>query len=212
MLRLLKAESVSASYFKSHIFRKTLSQMHTTPIETVLCPNPKQGMYCQLLIGLVNRNQVVSIGSIFASTVVRAIKFLEDHWKELCFNIKTGRISDWITDSGCRNAVSLILKPDPKLAESIENICCSESWEGIIKMLWPKARLIEAIATGSMSQYNTLIDFYSKGLPIVSAVYSWFEAFCGINLEPLSKPSDVSYIFVPNMAYFEFIPRLCRIA
>ncbi|OMO73263.1 GH3 auxin-responsive promoter [Corchorus olitorius] len=202
----LTANSVSTNYFKTSIFRKTLSQIHTTPIETVFCPDTKQSMYCQLLVGLLQRDQVVSVGSSFASVVVRAIKLLEDYWKELCFNIKTGQISDWIKDSGCRNAVSLILKPNPKLADSINHICNCESWEGIIKKLWPQAKLIEAVATGAMSQYTRTLDFYSNGLPIVSPGYVCTEAACGINLEPLTKPSDVSYTFIPNMAYFEFIP------
>ncbi|XVF70174.1 hypothetical protein PTKIN_Ptkin11bG0140000 [Pterospermum kingtungense] len=77
-------------------------------------------MYCQLLAGLIQRDQVVTIGSVFASTVLKAIKFLEGNWKELCSNIKTGQLSDWITDKECRTAVSLIMKPDPELANLIE--------------------------------------------------------------------------------------------
>ncbi|OMO73281.1 GH3 auxin-responsive promoter [Corchorus olitorius] len=202
----LMARSVSTSYFKSINFAKTVSENHTNPIETVLCPDSKQSMFCQLLAGLIHRDEVVSIGSFSLSAVVRTIKFLEDHWKELCFNIETGHVSDWINDSGCRTAMSLILKPDPKLANSLEMICCSKSWEGIIQKLWPKTKFIDAIATGGMGQYVTALNFYSGGLPIVSPFYASSEALFGINLEPLNKPSDVSYTFLPNMAYFEFIP------
>ncbi|OMO73282.1 GH3 auxin-responsive promoter [Corchorus olitorius] len=202
----LMARSISTSYIKSINFAKALSENHTNPIETVLCPDSKQGMYCQLLAGLIHRDEVVSIGSFFVSTVVRAIKFLEDHWKELCFNIETGQISDWVNDSGCRNSLSSILKPDRNLADFIEKLCCSKSWEGIIRKLWPKTKFIDAIATGAMSQYVTALDFYSGELPVVSPMYASSEALFGINLEPLNKPSDVSYTFLPNMAYFEFIP------
>ncbi|XVE50223.1 hypothetical protein DITRI_Ditri01bG0144500 [Diplodiscus trichospermus] len=202
----LKARSVSTSEFMENSFRNTLSKLYTSPIETIFCLDTNQSLYCQLLLGLIRRDEVVTFGSLFASTVVRAIKFLEDHLKELCYNIKTGQLSNWITDSGCRNAVSLIMKPHPELADSIENICSCKSWEGIIKKLWPKAKFIRCITTGVMSQYTEQLDFYGGGLPLVSRFYVSSECIFGINLEPLSKPSDVSYTLLPNMAYFEFLP------
>ncbi|XVF18811.1 hypothetical protein REPUB_Repub11eG0055300 [Reevesia pubescens] len=202
----LKARAVSTSIFKESGFRTILSKLYTSPIEAIFCLDTNQSMFCQLLAGLIQRDEVVTFGSIFAAAVLRAIKFLEDNWKELCSNIKTGQISDWITDSGCRNALSLIMKPNPELADSIENICSCKSWEGIIKKLWPKAMFIGAVMTGVMSQYIATLEFYSGGLPLVSVAYACSEAICGINLELLSKPTDVSYTFLPNMAYFEFLP------
>ncbi|KAG8497240.1 hypothetical protein CXB51_008472 [Gossypium anomalum] len=202
----LKAASVSTSKYNGSKFRTLLPKLYTSPIETIFCPDPNHGFYCQLLFGLIQRDEVVKVGSLFASTVLRGIKFLENHWQELCYDIKTGRLSDWITDSGCRNAASLIMKPNPEQAELIENICNCKSWEGIIRKLWPKTRYICCICTGIMGQYTTELEFYCRGRPFVSAVYACSEAICGINLEPLCKPSDVSYIFLPNMAYFEFLP------
>ncbi|KAK5843256.1 hypothetical protein PVK06_005708 [Gossypium arboreum] len=158
----LKAASVSTSKYNGSKFRTLLPKLYTSPIETIFCPNPNHGLYCQLLFGLIQRDEVVKVGSLFASTVLRGIKFLENHWQELCYDIKTGRLSDWITDSGFRNSASLIMKPNPEQADLIENIC--------------------------------------------NSVYACSEAICGINLEPLCKPSDVSYTFLPNMAYFEFLP------
>ncbi|XP_022753988.1 indole-3-acetic acid-amido synthetase GH3.17-like [Durio zibethinus] len=202
----LKATSVSTSRFKESGFRTILSKLYTSPIETIFCSDTKQSMYCQLLAGLIQREEVVMFGSVFASTVLRAIKFLEDYWQELCSNIKTGQISDWIIDSECRNAASLIMNPNPELAHSIEKICSCKSWEGIIRKVWPKAKYISALTTGVMRQYTTELEFYGGGLPLVSCIYASSEAICGINLEPLSKPSDVFYTFLPNMAYFEFLP------
>ncbi|KAK8478581.1 hypothetical protein V6N13_129173 [Hibiscus sabdariffa] len=202
----IKKRTVLTSMLKDPETRTAILKLYTSPIEAVFCSDNNQSMFCQLLIGLIQRDEVVSVGSTFATVVLRAIKFLEDHYEELCSNIKTGQLSDWITDSGCRNVVSLILKPNPELAESIQTICSCKSWEGILKKLWPKAKLIDAITTGSMSQYAETLEFYGGGLSIVSTVYICSEAVCGINLEPLSKPFDVSYTFLPNMAYFEFLP------
>ncbi|PPS04677.1 hypothetical protein GOBAR_AA15994 [Gossypium barbadense] len=202
----LKAASVSTSIYNECNFRTILPKLYTSPIETIFCPDPNQGLYCQLLLGLIQRDEVITVGSIFASTVLRGIKFLENHWQELCYDIKTGRLSDWITDSGCRNAASLVMKPNPEQADLIENICNCKSWEGIIRKLWPKARYICCICTGIMRQYTIELEFYCRGLPLVSDLYACSEAICGINLEPLCKPCDVSYTFLPNMAYFEFLP------
>ncbi|KAK4758128.1 hypothetical protein SAY87_019429 [Trapa incisa] len=57
-----------------------------------------------------------------------------------------------------------------------------------------------------MAQYIPTLDFYSGGIPLVSIPYASSESCLGINLQPLSKPSDVSYTLLPNMAYFEFLP------
>ncbi|TYG71717.1 hypothetical protein ES288_D05G420200v1 [Gossypium darwinii] len=57
-----------------------------------------------------------------------------------------------------------------------------------------------------MSQYISLLDFYGGGIPLVSPTYGSSESTFGINLNPLSSPYDVSYTFLPNMAYFEFLP------
>ncbi|KAE8725429.1 Indole-3-acetic acid-amido synthetase GH3.17 [Hibiscus syriacus] len=202
----LTAASVTTSIYKESWFRAMLPKCYTSPVETIFCPETEQSLYCQLLFGLIQRDEVVLVGSVFASALLRAVKFLENHWRELCSDIKAGQISHRITDSGCRSAASLIMKPNPQQADLIENICNSKSWEGIIRKLWPKANHVRCICTGVMRQYTAELEFYSGGLPLVSALYASSEAHCGINLNPLCKPADVSYTFLPNMAYFEFLP------
>lgn len=206
----LMARPVLTSYYKSSHFRKrpfNRFNVYTSPDETILCPDSKQSMYCQLLCGLVQRDEVLRAGAVFASAFLRAIKFLEDHWRELCANIKTGRLSDWITDAGCRGAVARVLRqPDPEMAGAIEAECGGNSWEAIIKRLWPRTKYVDVIVTGSMAQYIPTLDFYTGGLPLVSTMYASSECYFGINLRPLSLPEDVSYTLLPNMAYFEFLP------
>ncbi|CAA3000051.1 indole-3-acetic acid-amido synthetase GH3.17 [Olea europaea var. sylvestris] len=205
----LVARPVLTSYHKSSHFRDrpfNKFNVYTSPDETILCSDSRQSMYCQLLCGLVQRSEVLRVGAIFASAFLRAIKFLEDHWRQLCLNIRTGQLTDWITDPSCKNAVSLILsKPMPDLADLIERECIGISWEGIIRKLWPRTKYVEVIVTGSMAQYISTLEFYSGGLPLVSTMYASSECYFGINLKPLCKPCDVSYTLLPNMAYFEFI-------
>ncbi|XP_010540435.1 PREDICTED: indole-3-acetic acid-amido synthetase GH3.17-like isoform X3 [Tarenaya hassleriana] len=208
----LMARPVLTSYYKSQNFRNRLYNkynVYTSPDETILCLDSKQSMFCQLLCGLIQRKDVLRVGAVFASAFLRAIKFLEDHFKELCSNIRTGDVSEWITDSRCRNAVLSILKlPNPNLADEIEQDCAEKSWEGIVKRLWPRAKYVEVIVTGSMAQYIPTLEFYSGGLPLVSTMYASSECYFGININPMCKPCDVSYTLLPNMAYFEFLPVL----
>ncbi|MBA0619215.1 hypothetical protein Godav_028430 [Gossypium davidsonii] len=197
----LVASPYMTFYSKTNIFKTSLAKFCISPIETILCLDNKQSMFCQLLTGLLQRDKVVQFGSTFASVLARTIKFLEDYWRELCCNIRTGYLSDWIIDPGCKNAMSLILtRPNPELADLIQQICEDKSWEGVIKKLWPKIKYI------SMSQYIPLLEFYGGGIPLVSPSYVSSEACFGINLKPLSNPFDVSYTFLPNTAYFEFLP------
>ncbi|MBA0708500.1 hypothetical protein Golax_023610, partial [Gossypium laxum] len=202
----LKASAVTTRAFKESSFQAILPKLYTSPYETIFCPDTKQSTYCQLLFGLIQRDEVVVIGSIFAATVLRGIKFIENNWRELCSNIKTGKISDWITDSGCRKAASLILKPNPKLADLLEDICSCKSWEGIVRKLWPKTKYIGTVCTGAMLQFTAELEFYCGGLPLVSGFYACSEGAIAINMEPLSKPSDVSYTILPNTVYYEFLP------
>ncbi|CAM8950917.1 unnamed protein product [Rhodiola kirilowii] len=206
----LMARPVLTSYYKSKNFKNRPYNkyiVYTSPNEIILCSDSKQSMFAQLLCGLVQRDEVLRVGAIFASAFLRAIKFLETYWEELCTNIRTGHVSDWIIDEGCRKAVSLVLGgPNPELAKLIESQCNQDSWEAIIKKLWPLTKYIDVIVTGSMAQYIPTLEFYSGGLPLVSTMYASSECFFGINLYPLCKPSEVSYTFIPNMAYFEFLP------
>ncbi|XP_068665690.1 indole-3-acetic acid-amido synthetase GH3.17-like [Aristolochia californica] len=206
----LMARPVLTSYYKSPNFRnRTFNKfnIYTSPDETILCSDSQQSMYCQLLCGLIQRAEVLRVGAVFASAFLRAIKFLESQWEELCSNIRTGQVSDWITDQSCRDSVLRILdRPNSEMADAIGSECGERSWKGIIKRLWPRTKYVDVIVTGSMAQYIPTLDFYSGGLPLVSTMYASSECYFGINLKPLSKPSEVSYTLLPNMAYFEFLP------
>ena len=57
-----------------------------------------------------------------------------------------------------------------------------------------------------MSQYTPTVEYYSNGLPLASTMYASSECFPGLNLNPLCKPSEVSYTLIPTLADFEFLP------
>lgn len=205
----LVARPVLTSYYKSAHFKDRPYDPYTnytSPNETILCPDSYQSMYSQMLCGLCQHKEVLRVGAVFASGFIRAIRFLEKHWPLLCADIRTGTLNPQITDPTVREAVMKILEPNTKFADFIEAECGRESWQGIITRLWPNTKYVDVIVTGTMSQYIPTLDYYSNGLPLVCTMYGSSECYFGVNLNPLYKPSEVSYTLIPNMAYFEFLP------
>lgn len=206
----LPARAVLTSYYKSMHFKcRTRDPFNdfTSPDKAILCNDSNQSMYCQLLAGLIHRHQVMRLGAVFASAFLRAISFLERKWMQLCHDIRTGQLDLMITDPGCRSSMSaLLVSPDQCLANEIEDICSRASWRGILCLLWPKAKYIDAVVTGSMAQYIPSLEYYSGGkLPLVCTMYASSECYFGVNLKPLCDPADVSFTLLPNMGYFEFL-------
>ncbi|KAJ7555412.1 hypothetical protein O6H91_05G036400 [Diphasiastrum complanatum] len=104
------------------------------------------------------------------------------------------------------NAMARVLRPHPELASRVRAECCKNSWQGIIKRLWPNIRVIETVVTGSMKQYIPIIDYYSDGAQIVSMTYNSSETFLGFNMNPVCSPWEITYMLAPSAAYFEFLP------
>nr|CAB3491666.1 unnamed protein product [Digitaria exilis] len=210
----LVARPVLTSYYKSRHFRDRRDSpytRYTSPNEAILCPDSAQSMYAQLLCGLARRGEVLRVGAVFASAFLRALKFLELHWRSLCDDLRAGRLVDAnrVTDTACRDAVSRVLASCPDdtalVADAVAGECAKPSWRGIVRRLWPRTKYIDVIVTGSMAQYVPLLEFYGDGLPLVSTMYASSECYFGINLRPLDKPEDVAYTLLPNMCYYEFI-------
>ncbi|XP_073156588.1 putative indole-3-acetic acid-amido synthetase GH3.9 [Henckelia pumila] len=208
----LPARTVLTSYYRSRHFQhrpQDIFNDFTSPNATILCYDSDQSMYCQLLAGLIHRRQVLRLGAVFASALLRAISFLEHHWRDFCRDIRTGKLGATIDEPECRYAMSGVLDgPHPDLADDIEQICGeTDSWMGIICRLWPNAKFIEAVVTGSMSQYVPALRYYSdEKLPLICTMYASSECYFGVNLRPLCDHREVSFTLLPNMGYFEFIP------
>ncbi|RZC93918.1 hypothetical protein C5167_016612 [Papaver somniferum] len=210
------ASPVSTSFNKSSKFKNLFTNIdpyrnYTSPLETIHCEDSHQSMYSQLLCGLYQNEQVLRLGCSFGTGFIQAIKFLQEHWRHFCDDIRNGTIEvdhAKITDPSVRNAVMRVLvKPNPELADFIEDECSrDESWKGIVSRLWPNAKCVDTVVSGTMSHHISTIEFYTNGLPIVSTLYACSECFLGINLNPPSKPREVCYTLIPTMAYFEFLP------
>ncbi|XP_047946340.1 probable indole-3-acetic acid-amido synthetase GH3.1 [Salvia hispanica] len=205
----LVARPVLTSYYKSDQFKNRAVDpynTYTSPDEAILCVDSFQSMYTQMLCGLLMREEVLRVGAVFASGLLRAIKFLTVHWRQLALDISTGVLNPKITDVSIQKRMAGILRPDPVLAEFMSRECEGENWEKIIPRIWPNTIYLDVIVTGAMAQYIPLLDFYSGGLPQACTMYASSECYFGLNMKPMTKPSEVCYTIMPNMGYFEFLP------
>ncbi|XAR55475.1 hypothetical protein NMG60_11035549 [Bertholletia excelsa] len=169
----------------------------------------KQSTYCHLLLGLFFSPEVEFIASTFAYSIVQAFRSFEEHWRDLCNDIRHGTLSSKITSPKMRKAVLDILVPNPRLASKIEAVC--EELEGgdwfcLVPKLWPNVKYLYSIMTGSMQPYLKKLRHYAGELPLVSADYGSTESWIGVNVDPSSPPENVTFAVVPTFSYFEFIP------
>ncbi|KAL2528373.1 putative indole-3-acetic acid-amido synthetase GH3.1 [Forsythia ovata] len=205
----LVARPVLTSYYRSEQFKKRPYDpylVYTSPNEAILCADSFQSMYTQMLCGLIMREEVLRVGAVFASGLLRAIRFLQLNWKELADDISSGILNPRITDPSIKECMSKILKPNPELAQFITKECEGDNLASIITRIWPNTKYVDVIVTGAMAQYIPTIDYYSGGLPLPCTMYASSECYFGLNLKPMTKPSETCYTIMPNMGYFEFIP------
>ncbi|KAE8814584.1 putative indole-3-acetic acid-amido synthetase GH3.1 [Hordeum vulgare] len=205
----LPARPVLTSFYRSRHFLERPHDpytVHTSPDEAILCVDAYQSMYAQLLCGLVHRADVLRVGAVFASGFLRAIHFLEKHWRRLCEDIRAGELDAEVTDPAVRAAVGRVLRPDPALAAAIADACAGSSWKGVIRRVWPNTKYIDVIVTGAMAQYIPTLDYYGGGLPLACTMYASSECYFGLNLNPICSPANVAYTLIPTMCHFEFLP------
>ncbi|KAE9615446.1 putative GH3 family protein [Lupinus albus] len=126
--------------------------VYTSPNEAILCPNSFQSMYIQMLCGLIDRNQVLRLGAVFASGLLRAIYFLQLNWPELAHDIRTGTLTSRITDPSLKGHMKNVMKPNQELASFMTQECSKENWEGIITRIWPNTKYLDVIVRGAMAQ------------------------------------------------------------
>lgn len=192
------------------IRQTTTKSFICSPRETILAGDYDQTTYCHLLLGLVHCDHVEYVTSTFVYSIVNAFAALQELWLEICHDIRTGGLSQVkVTSPNVRRAVLEVLSPDPALARRIESACQelqARDWQGVVPALWPNAKYIYSIMTGSMLPYLKKLRHYAGSLPLVGGDYGSSEGWIGVNLEPSNPPERVTFTVVPTFAYFEFIP------
>ncbi|KAK4364096.1 hypothetical protein RND71_015454 [Anisodus tanguticus] len=208
----LTAGTATTHYYNTEEFKIKQQQTKSftcSPEEVISSGDYKQSTYCHLLLGLYFCDKVEFVTSTFAYSIVQAFRSFEEFWKELCHDIREGTLSSRITITKVRKAVLDFTVPNPELASRIESICEEverAAWFSIIPRLWPNAKYVYSIMTGSMQPYLNKLRHYAGKLPLVSADYGSTESWVGVNVEPSSPPEKVTFAVIPTFSYFEFIP------
>ncbi|GLT84726.1 hypothetical protein SLE2022_029420 [Rubroshorea leprosula] len=208
----LAAGTATTNVFRNARFKNAMRAMQSqscSPDEVIFGPDFYQSLYCHLLCGLIFWDEIQFVSSTFAHSIVYAFRTFEQEWEELCANIRDGDLTSRITVPSIRNAMSKLLKPNPELAELIHNKCSGLSvsdWYGLIPELFPNAKYIYGIMTGSMEPYLTKLRHYAADLPLLSADYGSSEGWIGANVNPKLPPELATYAVLPQIGYFEFIP------
>ncbi|KAE9605716.1 hypothetical protein Lal_00025494 [Lupinus albus] len=180
-----------------------------SPDEVKYCPDFEQALYCHLLCGLIFREEIQFLYSPFAHTLLHALRTFEDVWEELCNDIREGVLSSRITDPNPRGAMSKILKPDPELANLIHKKCTGlklNNWYGVVQELFPNAKYLIGVMTGTMVPYVEKLRHYAGEVPVVSSDYGASEGWIAVNVHPTVPAEITSYTVLPQLGYFEFIP------
>ncbi|WOH09532.1 hypothetical protein DCAR_0728989 [Daucus carota subsp. sativus] len=206
----LAAGTATTNVFRSPQFHKTMKAIHAlccSPDEVIFGPDFQQSLYCHLLCGLIYRYDVQVVSSTFAHSIVHAFKTFEQVWEEICADIRDGVLTSRVTDPTIRTAIAKLLKPNPELASLIHDVCSGLSnWYGLIPALFPNAKYIYGIMTGSMELYVNKLRHYAADLPLLSADYGSSEGWIGANVNPCLPPESATFAVLPNIGYFEFIP------
>lgn len=208
----LTAGTATTHYYASEEFKikQEMTKSFTcSPEEVISSGDYKQSTYCHLLLGLFYSSEVEFITSAFAYSIVQAFRAFEEHWKEICNDITEGTLSSRIDLPKIRKAVLEIISPNPCLASKVQG-CCEElqnlNWSGLIPKLWPNAKYVYSIMTGSMQPYFKKLRHYAGDLPLVSADYGSTESWIGVNVDPSLPAENVTFAVIPTFSYFEFLP------
>ncbi|AET02219.2 indole-3-acetic acid-amido synthetase [Medicago truncatula] len=104
-------------------------------------------------------------------------------------------------------SMSKLLKPNPELADIIHKKCLGlNNWYGLLPELFPNAKYIYGIMTGSMEPYLGKLRHYAGELPLVTSIYGASEGFIAANINPKLPLELATYVLFPQNGYFEFIP------
>ncbi|XP_010266453.1 PREDICTED: jasmonic acid-amido synthetase JAR1-like [Nelumbo nucifera] len=206
----LAAGTATTNVYRSEQFKKTMKAIQSqccSPDEVIFGPDFRQSLYCHLLCGLICRDEIQFVFSPFAHSTVYAFRTFEQVWEELCDDIRTGVLSSRITVPSIRAALSKLLRPNPELADLIHDKCSGlNNWYGLIPELFPHAKYIYGIMTGSMLPYLEKLRHYAGVLPLLSADYGSSEGWIGANVNPRLPPEFTTFAVLPDIGYFEFIP------
>ncbi|GJN06470.1 hypothetical protein PR202_ga24199 [Eleusine coracana subsp. coracana] len=214
----LTATTVTTNLYRTAAFKPMMRAIQSqccSPDAVIFGPDHGESLYCHLLCGLLFSGEVRTVFAMFAHSLVLAFQTLELLWEDLCHDIRHGVLSPTrVATPDVRDAMAallLLMSPvnNPELADEVARTCAglkSNNWYGVIPALFPNAKYVHSIVTGSMEHYVKKLRHYGGDLPLVAMDYGASEGMVAPNVDPELPPESATFTVHPAIAYFEFIP------
>ena len=182
--------------------KDVMLQVLAGPEETLYSNDQMDFRYLKSFYALKERN-VTNIVAPYTTTVYDLLHFIEEHWMQLVYDIRTGVLSkDADIVPEVREKLQSALQPDPERADELEKIFEEGFDTPILRRLWPHMDYINAIGSGGFVSYTEKIRRYSGDIPMCFANYSCSEAMIAV----VTQVESFDYTLIPMGAYYEFLP------
>lgn len=192
--------NISGSAAKSY---KALFPYYLTSPIPVLFPKGYMPMtYLKLFYALKDKDMTFMF-SVFMSNLVDMMFYLEQNWKSVVEDIRTGTFNKEIQiDDDVKEELMKITRPDPKRADELQKEFEKGFDTPIIPRIWKKMSFICTIGTGGFAAYTERMRFYSGDVPIDFSIYGASEAMMAACIEVESP----EFALLCDSCFFEFLP------
>ncbi len=193
----------SASSHSDDYISDKIENLYTSPRELQAPSKPIENcIYLKALFALCHRD-VSCISAIFSSAINEFFSVIQNNWKSLVNDIRTGHISSLEDSTDERDkALCNALTADPKRADELEEEFARGFDTPILPRIWPNCSLIVAIGGSFFAEYTESSRKYIGDIPYYHNFYGASEAILGacVGLE------DTSYVLLAQRNFLEFLP------
>ena len=159
--------------------------------------------YIKAFFALQNKN-LVFLMSVFTSTLVELISYIEKNHEMLINDIENGKInSDIKMSNEMREDLEERLSPNPKRAEELRKIFAETSEKFIISKIWNNMTMVITYSFGESSSYKEKLKEYTGDNVIyIHQMYAARKSLVATVVDEAEK----SYLLSYNSGFYEFIP------
>ena len=174
-----------------------------SPDEVIFSDPGEDCQYLHLLFALL-REDVTEMNAAYITALLEMFRFLEENWRLLIADIRSGTINPDITLSPeKRQKLEAQLKPNPERADMLEKEFEKGFDDPILPRIWPRLALINAACGAAFAPYMKQFKRYlGDDIPALYYGYTASEAIMAVPY-CLNSPE---FVLLPDSCFFEFQP------
>ena len=159
--------------------------------------------HLKMLFALRERN-LSFLMSTFSPTLYDMIIYIRQHWRTLCDDIETGKISaDAAVDPQLRKRLEAKLIPDRERASEIRTVMEKHENGAFVPLLWPDLKRIATVGTATFAPFiDQLRPVMGRETAVDYLGYVCSEATVAVPL----REDDPACMLLPFGGFYEFIP------